>query len=71
MAKSGGWERLSELLQLLQVFRRIYVHGEAEDDHPAFRAWRQELIDFLKVVSYHHIIANNQSQPVRPASHRG
>ncbi|CAM9495499.1 unnamed protein product, partial [Ectocarpus sp. 8 AP-2014] len=50
MEKTKGWERLGELSKLLQAFRRMYVHREAEDNHPAFLHWRQELVDFLKGV---------------------
>ncbi|CAM9944214.1 unnamed protein product [Ectocarpus sp. 6 AP-2014] len=48
MEKTKGWERLGELSRMLQTFRRMYVHREAEDNHPAFLHWRQELADFLK-----------------------
>lgn len=50
MEKTKGWERIGELSRMLQTFRRMYVHREAEDNHPAFLDWRQELIDFLKVL---------------------
>ncbi|CAM9425522.1 unnamed protein product [Ectocarpus sp. 13 AM-2016] len=48
MEKTKGWEQLGELSKILQAFRRMYVHREAEDNHPAFPHWRQELVDFLK-----------------------
>lgn len=49
MEKAKDWERLGELSRMLQAFRRMYVHREAEEDHPALLDWRRELVDFLKV----------------------
>lgn len=49
MGKDNGWQRLGELSQILQAFRHMYLHRQAEEDHPSLVGWRRQLRQFLKV----------------------
>lgn len=49
MRKDNGWEHLGELSRLLQVFRSIYLHSNAEDDDNAIVEWRSDVRLFFMV----------------------
>lgn len=53
MGKDNGWQWLAELSKILQAFRHMYLHRQAEEDHLSLGRWRRQLRQFLKVNQAH------------------